>query len=521
MSTKYLMTIDAGTGSARAVIFDENANQIAIAQKEWNHLEEEGVADSMSFDYVTNWQIIVTCIKESIASANIDVKDIAAITASSMREGIVCYDKDKKELFAVANVDARASKEVAYLNETYPDLEKEFYALSGQTFALGALPRLLWLKNNKPSVYDRVEHVNMISDWVLTKLSGEIATEPSNAGTSGVFSLEKRDWTPFMAKRIGLKDDIFAKVYESGEVIGNVHSSASNETGLSQDTVVVMGGGDVQLGSAGLGVVKEGNVAILGGTFWQQVVNIKTSMIDDNMSMRINPHVIKNLSQAEGITFFSGMVMRWFRDVFCQEEILKAKALNIDTYALLEKMASEVPVGSYGVLPIFSDVMNYSKWYHAAPSFLNLSLDSAKSSKAVLFRSLEENAAIVSNINLEAISKFSGASYDSITFAGGASKGSLWSQIVADVTGKVIKVPVVTEATSLGGAFAAGVGAGIYTSIEEAASLHVKFAHEYEPQKENYSKYQELSHQWKEAYASQLKLVDKNITTSMWKAPGL
>ena len=518
---QYLMSIDAGTGSARAVIFDSHANEIAIAQQEWLHVEEENVANSMSFDYTKNWQIIVKCIKASIHKAGIKASDIVAITASSMREGIVCYDKNRDEVFAVANVDARASNEVKYINEHYPELEKEFYALSGQTFALGALPRLMWLKNNKPSVYENVVHVNMISDWVLTKLSGEIAAEPSNAGTSGVFSLEKRDFQPFMAKKLGLKDDIFAKVYESGEVIGKVHAKASDETGLSRETLVVMGGGDVQLGSAGLGVVKEGDMAILGGTFWQQVVNIKPTKIDTNMNIRINPHVIPNLSQAEGITFFSGMVMRWFRDVFCQCEMRISKELEINAYEILEKMAMEVPVGSYGVLPIFSDVMKYAKWYHAAPSFLNLSLDPKKSSKAVLFRSLEENAAIVSNLNLEAIMKFSGVSSDTLTFAGGSSKGELWSQIVADVTNKQVKVPVVKEATSLGGAFAAGVGANIYSSIEEAASLHVKFDKVYEPNSDNYQKYQELTQQWKEAYASELSLVDRNITTSMWKAPGL
>lgn len=105
----------------------------------------------------TNWKIISACIKNSIKDANIDPSEIKAVTATSMREGIVLYDKDNQELFAVANVDARSDKEVSFLNKNYPTFEKEFYNISGQTFALGALPRLMWVKNNKPSIYEKQE----------------------------------------------------------------------------------------------------------------------------------------------------------------------------------------------------------------------------------------------------------------------------------------------------------------------------------------------------------------------------
>lgn len=106
----------------------------------------------------------------------------------------------------------------------------------------------------------------------------------------------------------------------------------------------------------------------------------------------------------------------------------------MDTYSLLEDMAA-VPAGSHGIMPIFSDVMRFKSWYHAAPSFINLSIDAEKSNKASLFRALEENAAIVSSLNLDLIAKFSGVKADSLVFAGGGSKGKLWSQILADVTG--------------------------------------------------------------------------------------
>jgi len=518
----YLMAIDAGTGSIRSVIFDLKGNQISVAQKEWVHLEEEGVANSMSFDFKANWNLVVETIQGALASAGLKGEDITAVSATSMREGIVLYDAEGEAIWAVANVDARAATEVHTLNSEHEALEARFYAQSGQTFALGALPRIMWLQNNHPELYGRVASISMIGDWILAKLSGVIATDPSNGGTTGIFSLKERSWVPAMAQEVGVKDDIFPEVLEVGTLMGLVTDEAARESGLSTQTKVVMGGGDVQLGSAGLGVVKDGDVAVLGGSFWQQVVNISSeTMPPKNREIRVNPHVIQGLSQAEGITFFSGLVMRWFRDAFCDMEKMQAQERGVDVYEILEEKAAKVPVGSYGILPIFSDSMKYGKWYHAAPSFINLSIDPEVCNRASMFRALQENACIVSAINLEKIHAFSGVKVQEIVFAGGASKGALWSQILADVTGCRIKIPKVTEATALGAAMAAAVGAGLYDSLTTAAEEWVVWDKMYEPNMKNFELYQGIKEQFEAVYEAQLALVDKGLTTSMWKAPGL
>ncbi|XPV68249.1 MAG: autoinducer-2 kinase [Halarcobacter sp.] len=518
----YLLAIDAGTGSVRAVLFDLKGNQISASQEEWTHLEEQSVANSMSFDFETNWLLTKKCIKNAINNVSINPEDILAVSATSMREAIALYDRDGNELWGVANVDARAYKEVQYLKNSFENIEEKFYETSGQTFALGALPRIMWLKNNKPEVYEKVANISMIGDWILAKLSGVIATDPSNAGTTGIFSLKQRAWDKNMASSVGLKDNIFCPCYEVGTVIGNVTKKASDETSLSINTKVVTGGGDVQLGSAGLGVVDIGQVAILGGSFWQQIVNISSEVLPPkDMSLRVNPHVIPKQSQAEGITFFCGLIMRWFRDVFCEMEKLEAKEQNKDAYEILEEKAKDIPVGSYGIMPIFSDSMNYGKWYHAAPSFLNLSIDSNICNKASMFKSLQENACIVSSINLEKVKEFTNCQFDTIVFAGGASKGKLWSQTLADVTGCKIKIPKVTEATALGAAMSAGVGAGIYKDLQTAARELVVWDKEYLPNMENKKIYDGIKEKWQEVYQKQLKLVDEGLTISMWKAPGL
>lgn len=521
VKTGYVIAVDAGTGSGRAVLFNLEGQQVAVTQEEWSHSSNPAHPGSMNFDWVANWALLARAIRKVLHDSGVSPSEVLGVSATSMREGIVLYDSGGQELWACANVDARAGAEVRALSQGQPQAERAAYESSGQTFALAAQPRLLWVRDHLPEVYERTSHVNMISDWVLTKLSGEIASDPSNGCTTGIFNLERRQFAPELARAVGLRDDIFPHVFEPGTVIGKVHKAASEATGLLEGTPVVMGGGDAQLGCVGLGVVRPGQTAVLGGTFWQQEINLPHAMTDPSMNVRVNCHATPDAWQAETIVFFAGQAMRWFRDAFCELEVAQAKREGTDAYAILERKASEVPPGSNGILPIFSDEMRYANWYHAAPSLLNLNLDALRCGKAAIFRALQENAAIVTAANLERVGAFAGVSSETLTFAGGASKGALWCQILADVTGKNVRVPVVTEATAFGTAIAAGVGAKAYSSLAEAGESLVRWDREYTPNAEHHQTYLEVRHRWHEAYAAQRSLVDAGITTSLWKAPGL
>ncbi|PKH24394.1 autoinducer-2 kinase [Enterobacterales bacterium CwR94] len=518
----HVMALDAGTGSIRAVIFSEQGEQIAVAQAEWQHLALPDVPGSMEFDLQKNWQLACQCIRQALANAQLPASAIRGIACCSMREGIVLYNKAGEAIWACANVDARASREVSELKEIHQGaFEREVYQYSGQTLALGAMPRLLWLAHHRPDIYREAATLTMISDWLACCLSGELAVDPSNAGTTGMLDLHTRQWRPELLDMAGLRGDILSPVLETGVPLGKVTARAAEACGLAAGTVVAMGGGDVQLGSLGLGVVQPGETAVLGGTFWQQVVNLPRPAVDPQMNIRVNPHVIPGMAQAEAISFFTGLTMRWFRDAFCSEEKLIAERLGVDCYSLLEEMAARVPVGSWGVMPVFSDAMHFNKWYHAAPSFINLSIDPERCNKQTLFRALKENAAIVSACNLDQVAAFSGARSDSLVFAGGGSKGALWSQILSDVTGLRVKVPQVKEATALGCAIAAGVAAGMYDSLAETGRSLVRWEREYHPNAQHHQLYQAHKARWQKIYADQLGLVDSGLTTSMWKAPGL
>ncbi|EPU2722408.1 FGGY family carbohydrate kinase [Escherichia coli] len=145
----------------------------------------------------------------------------------------------------------------------------------------------------------------------------------------------------------------------------------------------------------------------------------------------------------------------------------------------------------------------------------------ARAAREVLFRALEENAAIVSACNLQQIADFSNIHPSSLVFAGGGSKGKLWSQILADVSGLPVNIPVVKEATALGCAIAAGVGAGIFSSMAETGERLVRWERTHTPDPEKHELYQDSRDKWQAVYQDQLGLVDHGLTTSLWKAPGL
>ncbi|MDU1114858.1 MAG: autoinducer-2 kinase [Clostridium butyricum] len=518
---KYLMAIDAGTGSVRAILFDFEGNQISCVQEEWTHEEDPRWPGSMNFNWINNWNISCNCIRNVIEKAKIDPKEIASISTTCMREGIVLYDKYGKEIWACANVDARSNDEVSELIEKYPQLEKEAYKDSGQTFALDSIPRILWVKNKMPDLYKKVSKVGMFNDWLIYKLTGNLAVEPSNGSTTGIMSLTKRSWNPSIMKKCGLKDDIFPPILECGSKAGFVSKKAADETNLAEGTTVVVGGGDAQLGCIGVGVTNPNEAAIFGGSFWQYELNTDIVKADPDCRVRINCHAVPNLWQYEVLAFKPGLVMRWYRDSFCQFEKQEAEKTGRDVYDIMNERAAKIPAGSYDMMCTFSDVMNFISWKHASPTFTNFELDSEKFNCYTFYRAILENTAMIAKGNIDLVKKFTGSVPTSIVFAGGASKSPLWCQILSDVINLPIRVPVVKEATGLGAAILAGYGAGIYSDIAQTAKKLVRWEKTYIPNVENHALYENIYKRWRSVYSAQLELCNKKITRNMWIAPGI
>jgi autoinducer 2 (AI-2) kinase len=330
-----------------------------------------------------------------------------------------------------------------------------------------------------------------------------------------------RSWSEEMRKKLNFPEIAYPQVIEPGTVIGNIRRETAAEVGLSPDTQIVMGGGDAQLGCIGVGAVREFDTVILGGTFWQQEVNVQKPVPHPHSKIRINCHAVPGLWQYEGISFLIGLVMRWFRDALCKPELKIAEDLNISAYAILSEQAKNVPAGAYEIVPIFSDVMNYMHWKHAAPSLLNIDINEPeKYGKPAIFRALMENAGFNCLGNLEEIATAIKFFPEQVTFAGGASYSSEWCKILASVLGTSVKVPRIKEATALGALVCAAVGIGKYAGFDEAVQHVIKFEATYDPDPEENTVYRELYQKWRSIYAKMLKLSDDGLLRYMWKAPG-
>lgn len=518
---KYLMAIDAGTGSVRVILFNTQGHEITSSSSEWTHHEDKRFPGSMDFDIKQNTTIILRLIKETINKSKINPDDILAVSTTSMREAIVLYDENGRELWACANVDSRSTQEVYELKQISSSIESDIYKVSGQTFSLGAIPRILWVKKHLPQVYEKIKYVTMLNDWIIYRLTNVISVEPSNGCTTGLFDITKRIWDSDIARKVNLKNDIFPIVHESGTVIGNVTREIAELTGMSTETLVVTGGGDAQLGCIGAGVINEGNAAVFGGSFWQYEYTTNRVAMDEQCRVRVNCHAVPNTWQYEAIAFFPGLVMRWFRDSFCEYERHIQDETGESIYAQMDKKARTVPAGSYGLQCIFSDKMNYLTWKHAAPSFINFKLDPQRFNKVTFYRAIMENAAFVTKGNIELVNEITKTSPKSIIFAGGAAKSELWCQILADVLNMPLTVPVVKESTALGAAVCAGVGAKIFKSFDDAMAKVIQFEKTYQPNAENNLVYEDLYKRWKEIYKTQLDLADNGLTEHMWIAPGV
>jgi autoinducer-2 kinase len=515
----HLLAIDLGTGSCRAALFAEDGTQVGIGQREWSHAALPGAAGSQVFDTTRNWQLICECIHEALATAGIVSSDVAAVSSTSMREGMVLYDRDGREIWACPNVDSRSAMEATELIRS--GKAQQIFEQGGDWVSITSPARFLWIKAHEPETFERIAHVGMLSDWVLYRLSGRFVTDPSSGSSSNLFDLRARTWSHSSLELVGLSPEIVPDVLEPGTVVGALTARAADETGLAAGTPVVVGGADTQLGLVGIGVVRPDRLTLVGGSFWQLTIVTDEPLIDPQARVRTLCHAVPGQWMTEGIGFYCGIAMRWFRDAFCELEQAEAARRGVDAYVVMEEAAATVAPGSEGILAVFSNVMDAKRWVQASPSFLGFDVDrSMASNRRACIRALEEQAAYTARGHLAIISGLTGRTFDELVFTGGAAKGRLWPQIVADVVGVPVRVPIVKESTALGAALYAGIGAGLYRDIGEVVDSLVKFERTVEPQPEARRTYDERYDAWRAVYPRILDLSEAGLLRPMWWPAG-
>jgi autoinducer-2 kinase len=516
MTGRYLLAIDAGTGSCRAVLFTETGEQVAVGQREWIHHEPPGVPGGQDFDVHAGWRAVAGCVQDALRAAGAAGGDVAAVAATSMREGMVLFDQAGREIWACPNVDSRASAEAGDLIRE--GAAEKIYAEAGDWVSITAPARLRWLGRHRPDILDTTASLGMLSDWIVYRLSGQHVTEPSCGSSSGMFALADRRWSASIPARFGLPATVLPPVVDPGTVVGEVTAAAAGATGLRPGTAVVAGGADTQLGLLGAGAERD-EYTVVGGTFWQNTVLLGDPLVDPEARLRTLCHVTPGEWMLEGIGFYCGMSMRWFRDAFCAEDAALARSRGADPYELMEQAAAAAPAG--GVIAIMSNVMNARQWVHASPSFLQFDLnDPVTSGRGACVRALEEAAAYVARGHRDIITGLTGRGFDEAVFTGGAAKGRLWPQIMADVLGVPVHVPAVTESSALGAAICAGVGAGVYAGLTEPRPGLRRRAATFEPARTAVAAYDQRYAAWREIYRRMLAITEDGLLNPLWRAAG-
>ena len=193
----------------------------------------------------------------------------------------------------------------------------------------------------------------------------------------------------------------------------------------------------------------------------------------------------------------------------------------MDAYTLMERKAAAVPPGANGVVGLFSNVMQANRWVHTTPGFLGFDVGNPEQSgRAECFRSIEESAAYVSLAHLRIIQEVTGRTVEEATLTGGAAKGTLWPQIVANTLGLPVYIPVVKESTALGAAICAGVGVGMWKDHGEAVGAVARTERTVEPEKGASAVYSRLAAQWLDVYRSTMPIAESGLLRPLWRAAG-
>ncbi len=512
---RYVLAIDAGTGSGRAIVYGTDGSIAGLAQEEWSHPAAPGAPGGLDFDTAANGPLIDRVIGQAIAKAGLSPTDIAAVSTTSMREGVVLYDADGAVLWACPNVDSRAQVEAQELVDA--GIAERIFAVAGDWVSITAPARLRWVQKHHPDIAARTRKLGLISDWLATRLTGEYATEPTAGSSTALFDLATRRWSDELLGLIGIDAAIMPAVVEPGTVIGRVTAEAAARSGLAPGTPVVAGGGDTQLALVGLGR-KAGDATLVGGSFWQMTMLADRPLVDPARGPRTLCYARPGEWMVEGIGFLTGFSLRWLRDAFFEP---LRQGSDESSFARMERLAASVGPGAGGVLATFANPMQSDSWVHPAPGFVGFDFNRPDVGIGAVARAVMEAGAFAAHIHLKTLEALSGLSFPRMQFTGGSSQGTLWPQIVADVTGRPLDIPVVKETTALGCAMLAAVGGGLFATLDEAvAAMASPIERTVEPDSKTTECYAEIEARWTRVNRAMTELALAGAVEPLWRPAG-
>lgn len=458
---ELLLGIDAGTTSVKSGLFSADGQCLAVARQEYQLSTPR--ASWAELDPDVYWQACIATVKQVVEQAS--AGDIAAISVSSQGETMIALDPNGTPVYpAIVWLDNRAEREAETLSQKFA---AEVYERTGipEIIPTWTACKILWLKQNEPEIFSRVDKFLLVQDYLIYKLTGQFTSNDSVSCTSLYFDITTHRWWDAVLQEIGIRETQLPRLVPPGEVIGTVSDEASATTGLPQTAKVVGGGMDQSVGAIGAGNIRAGVVSETTGAALTIQVTIPSPDVDKHKVIPVYCHSVPGEYLFVPVCPTAGMAYKWFRDTFAAVEVAQAEKGGTDSYDLLTTLAAEVPAGSDGLtmLPHLMGAYSPEPNPLARGSFTGFTLSHTRGHFA---RAILEGVAFLLKRNLEVLQK-AGVEGSEIRSTGGGARSPLWNQIKANVC----ELPVVTlqneETALLGDAILAGVAAGVFRSIED------------------------------------------------------
>lgn len=494
MGKRCLIGLDVGTSGAKCIAADEDGRVLASSTQEYPlYTPKRGWAEQNPADW---WNAVVRGLK--VILPKVDARSIVGASLSGQMHGLVALDA-RGEVIRPAMLwcDQRTQKQCDWITERAGGVSGLLSLTNNRMLTGYTGGKLLWLRDEEPESFSRMVRFICPKDYIRFMLTGEAATDVSEASGTGFFDTRNRRWSRELIALAGLDEAIFPEARESTELAGRVTKAAAALTGLPEGLNVYFGGGDAVIQTTGAGLVKPGVLGVVIGTSGNVSMALDHYSANPSGDLQMFCNNEPGLWHAFGCPLTSGGAYRWYRDELCQHSAAAARAAGRSAYDVMDDEAAQSVPGANGV--IFAPYLSGERCPYPDPNargvFYGLTLGTKR---ADITRSVMEGVTYSLKQVIDIMQKFTPC--EKVYASGGGSASALWRQMQADV----FDLPVYTmSAASEGGAYGAimvaGVGAGVWKDLREAVGI-VKVETETLPIKANQRAYQEAFELYSKLY---------------------
>ena len=479
----YYIGIDIGTSGTKSILIDAEGTIHAESSVEYGiHMPKPMWTEQ---DPDVWWQATVKTVQGVVKKSKVKPAEVKAIGLSGQMHGSVFLDAKQKVIRrALLWNDQRTMAECDEITRRAGGREKLIGMVANPALTGFTAPKLLWLRNKEPKNFDRLKHLLLPKDEIRRRLTGELATEVSDASGMLLLDVVHRKWSKELLSCLDIDPSILAKVYESEEVTGQLLPAVAKQLGLSTDCKVVGGAGDCAAGAVGNGIVKQGVLTTSLGTSGVVFVHSDRPEYDQQGRLHTFCHAVRGQWHMMGVTLSAAGALHWFVSQVCKELASNRKE---DPYQVVNAEAAQVAAGSDGLffLPYLAGERTPHADPHARGCFIGITNAHTRGHmvRAVMegvAMSLRESLAIIRGLDIP---------IKEIRVSGGGAKSDLWKQILADVFGQAACSINAEQGPAFGVALLAAVGDGAYRDIQEACKATIEVVEKVPPRKPDVKQY--------------------------------